>query len=152
MRRSGLCAGLLAGTVAVVLAGAAGGDPVEAAAKKKNPDEAYVQGTLRKLEPGYQFKDDQGKVLLAGTKVEVDVGKAKKSKSKLKDPFFVMDRETKVSFATDDTKLAEGQYVKLWFEDGTRDAHKIGWVSKIVVAEDPDDAKKAKKKKKKTDE
>jgi hypothetical protein len=114
--------------------------------KKKGAEAGAVSGELTALEAGYQVKGDDGKVLLEGTKVQLH-RKVKKGTNAVADPFFVQTKTTEVVFETADKELKSGQWVTVYFEDGSADPAKQGLAKKIVVSEAPKKAKAKKAKK-----
>jgi len=101
--------------------------------QKKNTGPT-IDGMITGLSAGYKYKNDDGEVVLEGTKVDIKRTKAKKGVGNV---FVVVNKETKIIYETKDKELAVGQYAKVWFDEGDKDPSKQGQAIKIIIAEAP---------------
>lgn len=128
----------LAVTFGLAIFGAA-----QEAKKKRDVDAPNLIGTVLSLTKDYKYEDPDNKIKLEGTKVEIKSALKTKVKTKVGNPYVVIDSQTKVVFENGAKELARGEYVRVWFEDGNKNPSKEGYAYKIVVTEDPKKKKKA---------
>jgi hypothetical protein len=126
----------LAVTASLVILGTTSAQEVEKK-KKRDADPPNLVGTILSITKDYRYVDEDAKINLQGTKIEVKSALKTKVKTKVGNPFVIMDVQTKVSFETMDKELARGEYVRIWFEDGNKQPTKEGYAYKITVSEDP---------------